>query len=166
MLGSGKINSILGAHFFLCVVLVWGIRKIKEGHIFFSVRPLCGTYFLSRFSVKALCARSARFARSAPQPAFGRPWRALRWDKCLTVSSTKLSSISPLQSALDRKAKAIPAQKGKISGSVSLSSTLCEGAASKSQLQSSLANGFLPCFPISLHQVKPESITTASLWVA
>ena len=28
-----------------------------------------------------------------------------------------------------------------------------EGAASKSRLQSSLANGFLPCFPITLHQV-------------
>ena len=83
MSGSRKINSILGTYFFFCVVLVWGIRKIKEGHIFFSVRPLCGTYFLSRFSVKALRARSARYARSAPRPAFGRPWRALRWEKLI-----------------------------------------------------------------------------------
>ena len=81
MLGVSKINSILGTYFFFCVVLVWGIKKIIKGHIFFSVRPLCGTYFLSRFSVKALRARSARYARSAPRPAFGRPWRALRWDK-------------------------------------------------------------------------------------
>ena len=81
ILGSRKINTILGTYFFFCVVLVWGIRNINEGHIFFYVRSLCGTYFLSRFSVKALRARYARFARSAPQPAFGRPWRALRWDK-------------------------------------------------------------------------------------
>ena len=31
--------------------------------------------------VKALRARSARYARSAPRPACGRPWRALRWEK-------------------------------------------------------------------------------------
>ena len=83
VLGIRKINTFLGTYFFFCVVLVWGIRNINEGHIFFSVRSLCGTYFLSRFFVKALRARSARFARSAPRPAFGRPWRALRWEKYL-----------------------------------------------------------------------------------
>ena len=98
MLGSGKINSILGTYFFFCVVLVWGIRKIKEGHIFFSVRPLCGTYFLSRFSVKALRARSARYARSAPRPAFGRPWRALCWDKRGVFGNFLLQLLSVLMS--------------------------------------------------------------------
>ena len=86
VLGIRKINTFLGTYFFFCVVLVWEIRNINEGHIFFSVRSLCGTYFLSRFSVKALCARFARYARSAPRPAFGRPWRALRWEKNQTYN--------------------------------------------------------------------------------
>ena len=71
MLGVSNINSILGTYFFFYVVLVWGIKKINEGQNFFSVEPLWGTYFLSRFFVKALCARSARFACSAPRPAEG-----------------------------------------------------------------------------------------------
>ena len=68
--------------FFLCSPCM-GMQKYQWGTHFFSVRSLCGTYFLSRFFEKALRARSARFARSAPRPAFGRPWRALRWENTI-----------------------------------------------------------------------------------
>ena len=50
---------------------------------FFLMWSMLGKVKITRFFVKALCARSARFARSAPRPAEGRPWRALRWDKLL-----------------------------------------------------------------------------------
>ena len=59
--------------------LVWSVLgKVKK---FFWVWSVLGKVKISRFFVKELRARYARFARFAPQPAFGRLWRALRWDK-------------------------------------------------------------------------------------
>ena len=52
----------------------------KSGNLIFLMWSFCGTFFLRRKIVKALCARYARSARSAPRPAFGQPWRALHWD--------------------------------------------------------------------------------------
>ena len=60
------------------IFLVWSVLgKVKK---FFWVWSVLGKVKISRFFVKALRARYARFARFAPRPAFGRPWRALRWE--------------------------------------------------------------------------------------
>ena len=73
-----------GAYFFFIVDLLLNVRvRFRKGKIFFSFWSIYGTFFFTRKTVKALRARSARFARSAPQPAFGRPWRALRWDNLM-----------------------------------------------------------------------------------
>ena len=71
-------------NFFYCTALVIIMLKralFGEVKKFFLVWSVLGKVKISRFFVKALRARYARYARSAPRPAFGRPWRALRWDK-------------------------------------------------------------------------------------
>ena len=59
--------------------LVWSVLGMVKK--IFLVWSVLGKVKISRFFVKALRARYARYARSAPRPAFGRPWRALRWEK-------------------------------------------------------------------------------------
>ena len=64
---TGGQKDQRGTYIFFCVVLILVIKKINQGHIFLCVRSLWGTFFLSRFFVKALCARSARFAGKKKQ---------------------------------------------------------------------------------------------------
>ena len=66
--------------------LVWSVLGMVKK--IFLVWSVLGKVKISRFFVKALRARYARFARFAPRPAFGRPWRALRWEKYHTQATT------------------------------------------------------------------------------
>ena len=71
-------------NFFLCYCLINAyVIEVTfwTGKEFFLLWSVLGKVKITRFFEKALRARSARYARSAPRPAFGRPWRALRWDK-------------------------------------------------------------------------------------
>ena len=65
-----------GQEFFLPSIVVGYVMEASfwTGKDFFLFWPVFGKVKITRFFVKALC------ARSAPRPAKGRPWRALRWD--------------------------------------------------------------------------------------
>ena len=61
-----------GAYFFFIVDLLLNVRvRFRKGKIFFSFWSIYGTFFFTRKTVKALRARSARFARSVACASLG-----------------------------------------------------------------------------------------------